>query len=766
MSRSLFLCGGSFGSLYQHLLPERERTPEEDASFKPALGVMGDLYASLLGTTVLQLKEIPSSTLDGYNARPYDERGWCCFEDAVSSELLVRLNPKLQNLLNETLADRPKVLLLTSAGPPKNVAAHRDELHGRVLRVESRIRASHFTGKGDKELVIELYRKYAARIAGQLQTMLHMTDLRGALDERPPPPSVSLSEDERATFLLEPLHPLLLVTPTERVHGHEGALTLHLVDGSTVHNALHQGTTPLLFDRCSHSVLPWRPPTAGWDQAFAADLQVIRSLMQDLGPEQLALAQASVQHASPPVAKLLPALNERNVRKRRDTLEAGALDAAAAMLTHYRLAGLRRYSSGQMLAVRRDDGTWVDAQVVSQDALGVHSMSLDGGHFTLEHIQWALHPWNHGPREMPLSKFEVLRSWYFDDLRSRHRHLVDAISGNRLDVLQQCVAIDVDGKLQGVSDASTLVCWLHAARRAQCGGTETELPTTAALLTAGPAAGKTSLLSQVVVYSLDQDALDVIPIVVRVQLLQTDMMQTEGVFKEAWNWVEAHLRLQHEHGSQLYLMLRQALVSRRALLLIDGLDEGGKRRKDIERHVSHVVAPQGHLMLATSRPDGIEEGWFQPFHRLHLTPLTAEQQATALEQRLGDRAARLIPYLERVPVDSETGQRITANPLMLSMVSATPDACTSLEKVSVAPYDLPSRRWHPSLSCVLGWRCRRQWRKCTRSPHRRCLHGRVLVPPISHRSCRRCSSRRTHVSSVSSHTSISRWLPTSSGGLA
>lgn len=44
--------------------------------------MMGDLYASALGTTVLQLKEIPHApssdalgSLD-YNDRPYDDRGW------------------------------------------------------------------------------------------------------------------------------------------------------------------------------------------------------------------------------------------------------------------------------------------------------------------------------------------------------------------------------------------------------------------------------------------------------------------------------------------------------------------------------------------------------------------------------------------------------------------------------------------------------------------------------------------------------------------
>ena len=55
-----------YASLYQHP-PGGLRTKDEDASFGRAIEVMGDLYASAIGTTVLQLKEIPPrpSSFDG-----------------------------------------------------------------------------------------------------------------------------------------------------------------------------------------------------------------------------------------------------------------------------------------------------------------------------------------------------------------------------------------------------------------------------------------------------------------------------------------------------------------------------------------------------------------------------------------------------------------------------------------------------------------------------------------------------------------------------
>ena len=114
-----------------------------------------------------------------------------------------------------------------------------------------------------------------------------------------------------------------------------------------------------------------------------------------------------------------------------------------------------------------------------------------------------------------------------------------------------------------------------------------------------------------------------------------------------------------EHGdSELYRMLSQAMMARRAVLLIDGIDEGGKARERIERHIAEVLAPQGHVLIATSRPAGIDEARFARFHRLSLSGLSHAQQQQVLEHRLGaPRAAALLPYLhEHMPVDGDSGE--------------------------------------------------------------------------------------------------------------
>eukprot|EP00966_Prymnesium_polylepis_P311675 7201859-Prymnesium_polylepis.1 len=85
--------------------------------------------------------------------------------------------------------------------------------------------------------------------------------------------------------------------------------------------------------------------------------------------------------------------------------------------------------SGQQLTVR-SAGKWVDAEVV----LG--SVWIAG--------RWVkLHRWNHAPRELPQASFELLVGWWMQALRIRHSCMIDALSGRRLDVLQQCVSISV-----------------------------------------------------------------------------------------------------------------------------------------------------------------------------------------------------------------------------------------------------------------------------------------------------------------------------------
>jgi len=337
-------------------------------------------------------------------------------------------------------------------------------------------------------------------------------------------------------------------------------------------------------------------------------------------------------------------------------------------------SGARRYAAGQPLTVRTSGG-WRDADVARSGADGLcHLLEFEGSGEPPATL--TLHPWNHAPRELPHAAYEAMRDWWARSLRANHARIADALTGKRLDALQQCVAINVTGGAaetlaSAIRDAHSLTAWLLAQHGAQLEGGPTEGPL-ATLLTAGPASGKTTLLSQVVMVALQDERTELVPILVKVQVLQRRLLEAPDAFAGAWNYIDAFLRLEHEASRPaLYRMLRQAMMARRALLLLDGLDEAGAKRDDIERHVVDVLAPQGHVLLCTSRPAGVDEARFAAFRRLSLAPLSDEQQERALEQRLGaERAAALLTYVRDVMPRDDTGQKVTSNPLMLSMVAS------------------------------------------------------------------------------------------------
>jgi hypothetical protein len=266
----------------------------------------------------------------------------------------------------------------------------------------------------------------------------------------------------------------------------------------------------------------------------------------------------------------------------------------------------------------------------------------------------------------------AVRTWHLDVMRLQHASIVDALSGKRLDTLTECVQMAVEGKdAEGrplaVRDAATLFAWLA--------GLVVAAAPRGALLTAGPAAGKTWLTSQVVMHTL-RGAL--VPILVEVQQLQKALTEHEAAFAAAPDWVDAYLRLTKEPAH--YEMLRAERAAGRALLLLDGLDEAGLARARIEEHVATKLA--GDALLCTSRPTGLNAELFdKKFHRLTLAPLSDAQQHAFLEKRLRPaRAAELAPYLrDKVPVDIETKQRVTANPLMLSMVASIAELRTGID---------------------------------------------------------------------------------------
>ena len=114
-------------------------------------------------------------------------------------------------------------------------------------------------------------------------------------------------------------------------------------------------------------------------------------------------------------------------------------------------------------------------------------------------------------------------------------------------------------------------------------------------------------MSQTVMHSLpvgDSDTTTLVPILIKVQQLQRRLLSAEhrSTFARAWNWVDAHLQCVYGADSDMYMMLRQALMGRRVLLLLDGIDEGGEARDAIEsEHLfSNAACPRTCWLLCAS----------------------------------------------------------------------------------------------------------------------------------------------------------------------
>ena len=134
-----------------------------------------------------------------HNAREYDERGWCCFEDSVSRELILQLRsyPKLSGAMAQM---PPKVLRLSSHADPQPVAilegeASEETRISHVASAKARIGRAKFTGKGDVQTVPGFYNEYVKRIARVLQRTLAFTasdaeERQVAKIEPPPTPTI------------------------------------------------------------------------------------------------------------------------------------------------------------------------------------------------------------------------------------------------------------------------------------------------------------------------------------------------------------------------------------------------------------------------------------------------------------------------------------------------------------------------------------------------------------------------------------------------
>ena len=101
-----------------------------------------------------------------------------------------------------------------------------------------------------------------------------------------------------------------------------------------------------------------------------------------------------------------------------------------------------------------------------------------------------------------------------------------------------------------------------------------------------------------------RDHNDAVPILILIIDLQRSIAKHPTEYAGVDDLVAVYLRLKFgDSDRSRFLMLMQAYASRRALLLLDGVDEGGDAKSRIEDFITVFLVRQRVSLIVTSRPE-------------------------------------------------------------------------------------------------------------------------------------------------------------------
>jgi hypothetical protein len=92
------------------------------------------------------------------------------------------------------------------------------------------------------------------------------------------------------------------------------------------------------------------------------------------------------------------------------------------------------------------------------------------------------------------------------------------------------------------------------------------------------------------------------------------------------NLIMLYIKSKYPSGSKQYRLHLQAVHERRALFLIDGVDEAGGHRRQIETVIASELLDQGHKAIITSRHSGFNDSSFQRCKLVELLPMSSSQK--------------------------------------------------------------------------------------------------------------------------------------------
>lgn len=163
------------------------------------------------------------------------------------------------------------------------------------------------------------------------------------------------------------------------------------------------------------------------------------------------------------------------------------------------------------------------------------------------------------------------------EMRRKHSSIVDALSGRRLNVSDQVVAIKIENEHSSsgsdtehaflqINDVHGLSTWLFKAYETRMKGDFSK--PACVLLTGEPASGKTCLMSQLISLVLkdSESGTALIPVLIKIADLQRYLLQeiqdaksTDQAFSTSWNWADVS---RQDSNTQPYCVVPMFCCSR------------------------------------------------------------------------------------------------------------------------------------------------------------------------------------------------------------
>lgn len=302
---------------------------------------------------------------------------------------------------------------------------------------------------------------------------------------------------------------------------------------------------------------------------------------------------------------------------------------------NYELAGVFRYAQTQPLIVFMSGG-WIDAIVHSISYGNFHEVYIrDPKSGARKRVKVSLNDLNHTPAKLSLANYTWCSKQYVEDLRMRNGYLRDALTSRFIDILSLPFALillhdkmevnsqdfdsesagdsssssaesDIDLEMEGV-DSTSLEPHEQAWRQLmqdiapisnkarEAGAVQRR----AVVVWGSPGSGKTTLLRRLVLESLASSAEGILPVILEAKDIVKILCPAGGCCTEG-DVLDVLLR--QRSSASTYLVLWQALYSRRVLLLVDGGDENDPQSWEFLTHYLHHLTVIGHPVVLFARP--------------------------------------------------------------------------------------------------------------------------------------------------------------------